>query len=98
MKLTSTTIHTPAGFNLLSLGSCFLRELAMTKPRRGDRVNHRSHVDGFMIGAAFYCAWRYGPRVWARLKDCRTGGRGGSSVQSRGGGGGGDGGSESIWD
>lgn len=69
------TIHTiNAGANLYSLASCFVNELQQVKPRRGDRVNHRSHVDGFLIGGVFYVAWRYGPRLWARLKGQRGGG------------------------
>jgi membrane associated rhomboid family serine protease len=73
------------GANLLSLASCFAHELQQIKPKRGDRVNHRSHVDGFMIGGALYVAWRYGPRVWLRLKKNRpSSGSGGSS--------------QSIWD
>lgn len=67
------------GINLFSLGSCFANELAQVKPRRGDRINHRSHVDGFLIGGVGYLALRYGPRIWARLKGQRGGGRGGNA-------------------
>lgn len=62
-----------AGISLFSLGSCFASELALVRPRRNDKINHRSH--GFLIGGVCYTALRYGPRVWARLKGQR-GGRG----------------------
>lgn len=81
------------GANLFSLCSCFASELQQAKPKSGDMVNHRSHVDGFVIGGVFYLAWRYGPGAWARLK-----GQFGGAGNGGGGNGGSGGTSDNIWE